>query len=71
MPPPLQRLAFSALFLAAVAALVVAVGASMGLPFSPLLGLTALGVSGLLFAGLAWLHEAVRAARWNAGHRLR
>ena len=30
----------------------------------------ALAGSALLFGGIAYLHDALRAARWDAGHRL-
>lgn len=68
---PLHRIAFSALFFAALAALVVGVIAAWGMQISPVIGLASLVVSALLFWGVASLHEAVREARWNAGHRLR
>ena len=68
---PVHRIAFSALFFAALAALVVGVVAAWGMQISPAIGLAALVVSALLFAGVAFLHEALREARWNAGHRLR
>ncbi|MES3003350.1 MAG: hypothetical protein V4787_21835 [Pseudomonadota bacterium] len=68
---PVHRIAFSALFFAALAALVVGVVAAWGMQISPAIGLAALVVSALLFAGVAFLHEALREARWNAGHSLR
>ncbi|MBG9389410.1 hypothetical protein [Caenimonas aquaedulcis] len=67
----MHRIAFSALFFAALAALVTGVVAAWGMQLSPVLGLASLVVSGLLFWGVAALHNAVREARWDAGQRLR
>jgi hypothetical protein len=71
MHQPLHRLMFSLLFFAALAALTVSVVAAWGMQLTPGVGMAALGVSGLLFAGMAFIHETLRTARWNAGHRLR
>ena len=47
------------------------VAAALVASAATLAGLASLVVSALLFWAVAALHETVREARWNAGHRLR
>ena len=69
---PTCRISLIALSIVLLGGLAVFVLGSVGafaLTFGA--GLAALGVSALLLAGAAYIRDLVRAARWNAGHRLR
>jgi hypothetical protein len=45
-------------------------GVAWGLDLTAWIAVAALLVSALLVAGVRWLHDAWRTARWDAGERL-
>jgi archaellum biogenesis protein FlaJ (TadC family) len=65
------HLALALLVLCAIAALVLAAVVALGMQLTPGAALAALAISGLLVAGITYVHAALREARWNAGQRLR
>jgi hypothetical protein len=65
------HLALTLLLLCALAALVLAGVTALGMDLTPALAIGALAVAGVLFAAMVVVHDALRAARWDAGHRLR
>ena len=67
------HLALALLLLSAMAALVLAgvTALALDMQLTPAVAAGALGVAGALFAAMAYVHDALRAARWDAGHRLR
>jgi hypothetical protein len=65
------HLALALLVLSALTALVLAGVTALGMHLTPIVAVGALAVAGGLFAALVLVHEALRAARWDAGHRLR
>lgn len=65
------HLALALLALCALSATLLAAVVAWGMQMSPGTALGALAISVVLFAGMAFLHGALREARWNAGHRLR
>jgi ABC-type multidrug transport system permease subunit len=64
------HLALALLMLCIVAAVLLAGVAMYGMQLTATAALAALAVSAVLFGVMAFLHDALRAARWNAGHRL-
>ena len=68
---PARRLALALLLFFGVAT--TAVAAALALVFGVMawIACVALLLSALLVAGLWKLYDALREARWNAGHRLR
>ncbi|HUR87598.1 MAG TPA: hypothetical protein VMZ74_00795 [Ramlibacter sp.] len=63
--------ALSLLALCALAALLVAGVVSAGVNLTPWMAGTALAVCAVLLGGIVFLHNVLRVARWDAGHRLR
>ena len=64
------HLALALLVLCAVAAAVMAGVVAWGMQLTMAAALGAVLITAALFAGMAFVHDALRAARWNAGHRL-
>jgi heme/copper-type cytochrome/quinol oxidase subunit 4 len=65
------HLALALLLLCTLAALVLASVTALGMHLTPVIAIGALAVAGALFAAMVFVHDALRAARWDAGHRLR
>ncbi|AMO22883.1 hypothetical protein GCM10027034_33750 [Ramlibacter solisilvae] len=65
------HLALALLLLCALAALVLAGITVMGMELTAGVAAGAFVVAGVLFAAMAFVHDALRTARWDAGHRLR
>jgi hypothetical protein len=67
------RISMIALSVALLGVLAVLAFGSAGAWFTLTLGtaLVALAASAVLLAGVAYVRDLIRAARWNAGHRLR
>jgi hypothetical protein len=65
-----RHLAIALFVLCSLAALLLAGLVAWTLKLTLGAALAALAVSALLFGGIAYLHDALRAARWDAGHRL-
>jgi ABC-type multidrug transport system permease subunit len=64
------HLALALLVLCTFAAALLAGVVAYGMQLTATTALAALLVSAVLFGAMAFLHDALRAARWNAGHRL-
>jgi hypothetical protein len=64
------HLALALLTLCTFAAALLAGVVTYGMQLTATAALAALAVSAVLFGVMAFLHDALRAARWNAGHRL-
>jgi len=65
------HLALALLLLCVLAALVLTGISAVGMHLTADIAIGALLVAGVLFAAMAFVHEKLRAARWDAGHRLR
>jgi hypothetical protein len=63
-------LAIALLVLSTLVATLFAGVVAWGVQLTATIAIGALLVSGLLFGAMAFLHDALRAARWDAGHRL-
>lgn len=66
-----RHLAFALLVLSTLAAMLLASVVAAGMQLTPAVAGGALALAVVLFAAMAFVHDALRAARWNAGHRLR
>jgi hypothetical protein len=70
-PTRTRRLALALLALCALAAVLLATVVAAGMQLTPATATGASIAALLLFAAIAFVHDALRAARWNAGYRLR
>ena len=66
-----RRLSLALLVLCSLAAVLMAGVVAWGMHLTLTAALSALVLSALIFAAMLFVHDALRAARWNAGHRLR
>ena len=62
-----RHLAFALLMLSSLAALLLASVVAAGMQLTPAAAGGALVLALVLFGAMAFLHDALRAARWNAG----
>ena len=65
-----RHLAIALFVLCSLAATLLAGVVAWTLHLTVATALVALAVSALLLGGIYYLHDALRAARWDAGHRL-
>jgi hypothetical protein len=70
-PHRYYHLALALLALSAIAAALMAGVVICGMQLTLAAAIGALLITAALFAGMVFVHDALRAARWNAGHRLR
>jgi len=66
-----RHLSIALFVLCSLAATLLAGVVAWAMALTAATALAALAVSALLFGGIAYLHDALRSARWDAGHRLR
>jgi len=66
-----RQLSIALFVLCSVAATLLAGLVAWTLHLTVATALAALAVSALIFGGIVYLNDALRAARWDAGHRLR
>jgi hypothetical protein len=65
------HLALALLLWCVLAALVLAGVTALGMQLTPAVALGALVVAGALCVTMVFVHDVLRTARWDAGHRLR
>ena len=65
-----RHIAIALFVLCSLAAVLLAGVVAWSLHLTAATALAALAASALLLGGIAYLHDALRSARWDAGHRL-